>query len=212
MQGFVGYSAKHNAVIAAFRGSSDIKNWIMDFDATQTTYSKCTGCKIHVGFYKSYNEVSATVKAQVQLILSKYRTAQIYVTGHSLGGALAVVAALDLKATFGHLDMFYSYGQPRVGNSAFATYFASQITGYRVVHYADMVPHLPPHSMLDYMHGGAQIWYTEDMQHYQQCVAEDPKCMDSLPPSALSGADHDLNKYLKMPTSLMQLLGLRRSW
>jgi predicted lipase len=75
MQGFVGYSAKHNAVIVAFRGSVDLKNWMMDFDSTEIAYSKCSGCKIHLGFYKSYMEVSAEVKYQVQYILSKYRTA-----------------------------------------------------------------------------------------------------------------------------------------
>jgi hypothetical protein len=65
--------------------------------------------------------------------------------------------------------------------------------------------------MLDYRHGGIQIWYAEDMQTYQQCTAEDPKCMDSLPIAALNGNDHDLHKYMKMPTSVMQLLGLRRN-
>lgn len=172
MQGFVAYEQQKNAIIVAFRGSVDIKSWIADLDAPQMSYPKCTGCMVHVGFYKAYMEVSPSIKAQVQIILSKYRTAQIYVTGHSLGGAMAVVAALDIKATFGKLDQFYSYGQPRVGNQAFADYFASQISsGHRVVHYADIVPHLPPLTMFGYRHGGSQIWYTEDMQKYQVCSA-----------------------------------------
>lgn len=160
MQGFVAYEAQSNAVIVAFRGSVDIKNWIADLDAPQMEYPKCSGCLVHVGFYKAYGEVSAEVKAQVQKIISKYRTASIYVTGHSLGGAMAVVASLDLKATFGKVDQFYTYGQPRVGNQAFATYFESQIGNlFRVVHYADIVPHVPPLTMLGYIHGGAQAWY-----------------------------------------------------
>lgn len=40
--------------------------------------------------------VSSTVKSQITTLASKYRNAPIYVTGHSLGGALAVVAALDI--------------------------------------------------------------------------------------------------------------------
>ena len=212
MQGFVAYLPKNNTVIVAFRGSVDIKNWIDDFDALTMAYPKCSNCRVHVGFYQGYMEIAHEIKSQVQLILGKYRDAQIHVTGHSLGGAMAVVAALDLKSTFGKVDHLYTFGQPRVGNQHFADYLASEIaSGYRVVHYADIVPHVPPLDMLDYRHGGAQIWYTEDMQTYQVCTAEDPKCMDSLPESKWSANDHDSHTYAKLPASIFQLLGLRRN-
>mgnify|MGYP000870790975 len=145
----------------------DLKNWIADLDAPQATYPKCTGCKVHAGFYIGYQEVSPTVKSQVQLILNKYRNTEIYVTGHSLGAALSALAALDIKATFGKVDQLINFGQPRVGNQAFADYLARQLPStFRVIHYADLVPHLPPLELLGYRHGGAQIWYTEDMQKY----------------------------------------------
>lgn len=116
MQGYVGYSTTYSAVIVAFRGSSNVKNWIGDFDATQIAYSKCDGCKVHRGFYNGYMTVSSFVKSQIQLILSKYRNSPIYVTGHSLGGALGIVAALDIHSTFSVVPKVYTYGQPRVGN------------------------------------------------------------------------------------------------
>lgn len=210
IQGFVGYSATHNAVIAAFRGSVDVKNWMANLDATQVAYPKCSGCAVHKGFYNAYAEVSATVKAQVQLILSKYRTAAIYVTGHSLGGALASLAALDIKSTFGKVNEFYTFGEPRLGNAAFASYFAGAFTVNRVIHYADIVPHVPPLNLLGYTHGGSQVWYAENMQSYQTCTAEDPKCSDSLPKSSLNTNDHSLSTYLQMPTSLLGYL--RRSF
>lgn len=47
-------------------------------------------------------------------------TAYIYLTGHSLGAALSVLAALDIKTTFGRVDAVYTYGLPRVGNKPFA--------------------------------------------------------------------------------------------
>jgi len=191
MQGFVVYVPKDNAVVVAFRGSVDIRNWIANLDATTTAYPKCAECRVHLGFYDAYMEIAYEVKSQVQLILSKYRDSKIYVTGHSLGGAMAVLSALDIKATFGRIDHLYNYGQPRVGNKKFADYFENQITsGYRVVHYADIVPHLPTVKMIDYRHGGVQIWYTEDMEKYQVCTAEDPNCMDSIPESKWSVNDH----------------------
>ena len=148
MQGYVGYSVSHGAIIVAFRGSSDVKNWIDDFDASQLAYPKCAGCAVHKGFYTGYMTVSGSVKGQIQLVAAKYRNAPIYVTGHSLGGALSIVAALDIHAAFNNVEKVYTYGQPRVGNTAFANYFNQQIgDAFRVIHYADIVPHLPPMAM-----------------------------------------------------------------
>lgn len=159
MQGYVGYSPAHGAIIVAFRGSSDAKNWIDDFDATHVSYPRCSGCSIHKGFYQGYSTVSPNVKAQITTVVSKYRNAPIYITGHSLGGALAVVAALDIHSTFGNVEKLYTYGQPRVGNAAFANYAASQISdSFRVIHYADIVPHVPP-SAMDYRHHNYEVWY-----------------------------------------------------
>lgn len=205
IQGFVGFSEAHHAVIVALRGTTDVKSWLASNDFKQVSYPKCGGCQVHEGFYNGYAEVSATVKDQVQLIFDKYRSATlIYVTGHSLGGAIATVAALDLKATFGKVSEFYSYGEPRVGNVAFATYFDSQIPVHRVIHYADIVPHVPPYG-LNYTHGGAQYWYDEEMQIYRICTAEDNTCANSLPETALNIKDHQLSTYLQMPTSLLSL-------
>jgi predicted lipase len=39
------------------------------------------------------------------------------VNGHSLGGALAILAAVDIKLHFGRVNSVYTFGQPRVGNS-----------------------------------------------------------------------------------------------
>ncbi len=48
---------------------------------------------------------------------------EIFVTGHSLGGALAVFAALDIKETLPKTHVrLYTYGQPRVGNEGFSDY------------------------------------------------------------------------------------------
>ncbi len=155
-RGFVGYSAADNAVIVAVRGTDDIVNWIGSVNQTMDfmAYPKCNLCMVNARMYNTYLEMSALVKAQVQFILSKYRTAAIYVTGHSVGGALAALAALDIKATFGKVDQFYSYGQPRIGSKDFADYIETQMPVYRVICYYDMIPHIPPLGS-DYFHGGS---------------------------------------------------------
>lgn len=60
--------------------------------------------------------------SQVQQLRAKYRSAKLFLTGHSLGGAMASLAAPDIKDNFGGISAFYTFGQPRVGNPQFARY------------------------------------------------------------------------------------------
>jgi predicted lipase len=70
-----------------------------------------------------------------------------------LGSALATIGALDIRTLFGHVDQLYTFGEPRVGNEAFASYVTSSIPErYRIIHYADIVPHVPPQLPIPYAH------------------------------------------------------------
>jgi predicted lipase len=125
MQGYVAYSPGNKAIIVAFRGSDNTKNWIDDFDFLQIAYVRCAGCLMHNGFYLAYLSIASKMKAQIEFLLQKYRGSPIYVTGHSLGGALATVAAIDIKHVYNPSSMkVYTFGQPRVGNSLYSAHFA----------------------------------------------------------------------------------------
>ena len=65
---------------------------------------------MHQGFYNAFMSVEHYVRIDVQGLLQLYRDAKIYVTGYSLGSALATIAALDLKNIFGHVDQHYTFG------------------------------------------------------------------------------------------------------
>lgn len=82
----------------------------------------------------------------IQGLRALHRNAPIYVTGHSLGGAIATLAVPDLKEIFGNIHTLLTFGEPRVGNTEFSKFYPSVIKGLRVVHYADIVPHIPPAS------------------------------------------------------------------
>ncbi len=75
------------------------------------------------------------------------RESRVYLTGHSLGGALATLAASALEAT-----ATYTFGAPRAGNKAFAAGLAGKNV-YRFVHGLDIAPSYP-HPLLGYRHGG----------------------------------------------------------
>ena len=114
------------------------------------------------------------MKAHVQFLLSKYRSATISLTGHSTGGALATLAGMDIRVTFKVLINFYSFGQPRVGNLGFSNWVGEMVPPfYRLIHNADIVPHSPPAMELlipMYFHAGLQVFYDAYMQAYKICA------------------------------------------
>jgi hypothetical protein len=85
-----------------------------------------------------------------------------------------------------------------VGNKDMADYTKLHLQRYRVVHYHDVVPHLPPYPI--FQHSEEEIWYTESMQVYRSCKGgEDENCSRSVPVSEYSLDDHSLNKYMQLP-------------
>ena len=154
---FSGFSTSLNGIIVCFRGSSNIPNWLANLDFHFTSYSSCHGCEVHAGFFKTWEYVKAVVMSHIQHLRSLHRDAPIFMTGHSLGGALATLGAVDVHHTYG-LKELYTFGEPRVGNPAFSAWYKNVIISHRVIHYADIVPHVPL-SKQGFLHEGKEVWY-----------------------------------------------------
>ena len=84
-----------------FKGSSDLKDWITNLDANMVSYDGCSGFNVHEGFYAAYNQVASLMKAKISEAIKKYGSSKIYVSGHSLGASLGILAAIDIKKTYG---------------------------------------------------------------------------------------------------------------
>lgn len=121
----------------------NLQNWIINLATNMVDYPGCAGCRVHNGFYTGYNLIKNVVNSQLTNLRALHRNAAIYITGHSLGGAIAVLSTLEVKSLFGGPTELYTFGQPRVGNSEFAKYFSTIVNLNRVIHYADLVPHIP---------------------------------------------------------------------
>lgn len=98
-----------------------------------------SGAKVHTGFRNAYQQVADRVKFAVDG-LDNY---SLYVTGHSLGGALAVIAAKELERD--SLAACYTFGSPRVGDEEFGEKIRAPI--YRIINAADGVPRIPPNRL-----------------------------------------------------------------
>jgi hypothetical protein len=127
-----------NRILIAFRGSESIQDWIEDSKFVRRNWN---GISVHEGFSDALEEVFP----QLHDYLVK-QTRPIIFCGHSLGGALAILAAWYARRNGSIIEAVYTFGQPRVGDHSFKnSYFylgLSSLT-WRVVNDSDIVPRLP---------------------------------------------------------------------
>lgn len=101
-----------------------------------------SGAKMHQGFATAY----LSVREQIHNYLSSHEVSSVTVTGHSLGGALATLCAVDIQFNFSDKVAIniYTFGAPRVGNDGFRESFNRRIpNSHRFVYGMDIVAALP---------------------------------------------------------------------
>lgn len=143
--GFVAVDTTNSLIVISFRGSSSVRNWITNANFGLADIDFCANCKAHAGFKKSWNEARPSVWPAVTAAKAAHPTFKIVATGHSLGGAMAELAAGALRAAGTAVDL-YTYGAPKPGNDELAAFLGNTNMGasFRVVKSQDPVPTLPP--------------------------------------------------------------------
>jgi hypothetical protein len=150
-------SADKRVGVLAFRGTepTSLINWLTDADTAKYAFA---GGYVHSGFFSNVESIWGDI---VDVIQPRFDAGleELYITGHSLGGAMSVVAAARIFAEEGAtspmvrwrsaLRGIYTFGQPIVGDGAFRSTFASQFGSflYRHIYDDDVVPCLPPTSV-----------------------------------------------------------------
>lgn len=71
-----------------------MRNYIEDANFEFTDYSRCKNCKVHLGFNFAYKAIEKQLINHVDQLLAKNPSASIFVSGHSLGGAMATISAV----------------------------------------------------------------------------------------------------------------------
>jgi len=172
-------SASGKTAILAFRGT-DPGDFITVLTDGQVMLREFRNGRVHSGFFLSvevvWDEIHESLMAakegkavmtegsETRLVDLPERLETLYVTGHSLGGAMAVLAAARLFGE-GYEDFrakvkgIYTFGQPMVGDRDFAKACEDDFQGrlHRHVFQDDFVPHLPPRSALKYAHSGGEL-------------------------------------------------------
>ena len=141
-----------NARVIAFRGSMTAQDWLTDFECARTKTGG--GEEIHHGFLDAIISLGQDLIAR-----AAWSQPPLFVTGHSLGGALALLAAQLLERGGQPVAAVYTFGGPRVGNGAFAAGYDARLGDrtYRVVNEEDIVPRVPGW-LMGYRHVGQEIF------------------------------------------------------
>lgn len=135
--------------VLAFRGTEVTKLKDITTDIKAGMAGMIEG-KVHKGFRQAYE----SVKDDIEKSVAKLEGIPLYITGHSLGAALATLATQTLEENHDIRDQIaacYTFGSPRVGNKEFDKKLKSVI--YRVVNTTDIVTVIPL-LLMGYIHIG----------------------------------------------------------
>lgn len=157
-QAFV--SANSRTVLIAFRGTepTELKDVKADLKVIK---ERSVAGRVHRGFKGALDGVWLDLLDHVKRV--RRNNQRIWVTGHSLGAALATLATARLQmANNIPVQGLITFGQPRTGNKEFAKAFDRALAGrvYRFVNNTDLVTRVPPAKA--YYHIGRRIYFTRD--------------------------------------------------
>ena len=184
-----------------FRGTDELKDWLDNINAFST---KELFGEFHRGFWNATEAVWSNLYKEYKK-KSDIKKRPLFITGHSLGGAMATIAAAKLI----HLDKpfinVYTFGQPRVMQRDTARIFNAECVArmFRFQNNNDIVTRLPARFM-GYSHVGTSLYISEEkvihkdpgfwfkfldtIDGYKEALKEDG--VDAI-------KDHDMSKYLE---------------
>jgi hypothetical protein len=135
VQYFIGYNDAKKVQVVVVRGTDNDTNWELDKDTRGVTDPR-TGIMLHAGFKRAADAIYADLKPRLK---AGYTT---FLTGHSLGGAVAAILGAYLQKDGVKVQRIVTFGQPKFTNAAGAAAFAN-LPLLRVINQNDIVPLLP---------------------------------------------------------------------
>lgn len=153
-------------IILAFRGTEAccLKDWMGNADIVTV---KACGGRVHRGFSLGLEAIWQEILIQLQRFRTNNQT--LFITGHSLGAALATLAAAKLPAVGQAVQGLYTFGSPRVGCPEFAHAFNQSFKNrtFRFVNHNDLVTRVALRS-LGYDHVGKCLYFDAEGRLHEE--------------------------------------------
>ena len=154
-------SEVNKRITVIFRGSESMRDWYYDLSILKTKLHD--NVYVHSGFYKQlYNEnMYENLKNDINDLIKEYTDYEIYITGHSLGAALATLFGYELARSIPNKVNIISFASPRVGNIEFKKAFDKKENLYhiRVTNNRDVVTAVP---FINFKHVGTNVCLYEN--------------------------------------------------
>jgi triacylglycerol lipase len=207
VSGISGLTVSHpHFTLLVFTGTNSAADWGINLSTLPVSDPGGLPGKIHHGFLQALDRVWAG-----QVLPRLAVATPLWVTGHSLGGALAALAAARCALTGRRpVQGLYTYGQPRAGNDDFRDALGAALSGryFRYVNDRDIVPRVPP-AALGFRHAGHGFLFTPEYEIRElspaqefafavQRALQEAAHLDELRGRKLleSVGDHDIESYL----------------
>ena len=162
----------------------------LDDNSTTAEGPSCSNCTVHAGFLASWQNTRDAILEDVQQALNDHQDHRVVLVGHSLGGAVALLAALEFSAR-GWEPQVTTFGEPKVGNEGFVKHvdqlFPEDEANYRrITHVDDPVPLLPLTEWGYRSHAGELFISKPDLP---PDISNVRKCIGDADESCSAGAD-----------------------
>jgi len=210
------WATDRGVLVVAFRGTEagQFADWLTDADFTLVDGP--LGAQVHEGFYDALADVWQRLHHEVSLA-DPQRRKSFWITGHSLGGALAALAAARWIDGGRPVAGLYTFGQPRTGDAAFRRNFnfVLKASTFRFVNDNDLVTRVPPRAM-GFSHLGTLRYFTDagrlecDASWWQMFLDRWTFRLDGFFDGVLEAAeDHSMTGYRRLIEASLDRCDLR---
>jgi triacylglycerol lipase len=195
-------AANNEFVVISFRGTEprNLKDWMNN---TKISLIPGYGGSVHRGFSEALDDIWD----EIVTLLSQFqdKNQPIFLTGHSMGGALATMTAVRLgEKYYQHIQGIYTFGCPRMGDGKFVQNYDKIFNDrtFRMVNHRDIVTRLAPRSF-GYQHvGGCWFFDSEgklhnDIRYWQQFLETAKGTREEFLNVVSLVEDHNLDEYKK---------------
>jgi triacylglycerol lipase len=201
-QGFL--AGSDEMILVAFRGTepAKLKDWMTDADVDPVGF---LGGKVHAGFLRALRGIWDDLNAAIDTL--QRRSQSLWITGHSLGAALATLATARFRLESGTpVHGLYTFGSPRVGDGDFGLRFNQDFQGqtFRYVNNADVVTRVPNRVPFGYRHVGTFLFFDDagdiqsDVHWWNKFLNEVQGNIDDLLSGKIAALDdHFIANYIR---------------